>query len=174
MSMQDPIADMLTRIRNGQQAGKVRVIMPMSNPTANSEAVPEDLLAWTEGRALVATGSPFAPVEHGGRTVHVGQGNNVFVFPALGLGSLLAEATEVTDDMITRAADALAGQITEDELARGLLYPDVSRLREISAVSAAAVCEEAYARGLARAERPADFLAAARAAMWNPDYPDFV
>jgi len=150
------------------------VIMPMSNPTANSEAVPEDLLAWTDGRALVATGSPFAPVEHGGRTVHVGQGNNVFVFPALGLGSLLAEATEVTDDMITRAANALAEQITEDELARGLLYPDVSRLREISAVGAAAVCEEAHGRSLARAERPADLAAAARDAMWTPDYPDFV
>jgi malic enzyme len=150
------------------------VIMPMSNPTANSEAVPEDLLAWTDGRALVATGSPFAPVQQGGRTVHIGQGNNVFVFPALGLGSLLAEATEVTDDMITRAADALAGQITEDELARGLLYPDVSRLREISAVSAAAVCEEAFGGGLARAERPADFAAAARDAMWTPAYPDFV
>jgi len=150
------------------------VILPMSNPTANSEAVPEDLLAWTDGRALVATGSPFAPVQHGGRTVHVGQGNNVFVFPALGLGSLLAEATEVSDDMITRAADALAGQITEDELERGLLYPDVSRLREISAVSAAAVCEEAFASGLARAERPADFAAAARDAMWTPDYPTFI
>lgn len=161
-------------VRAMAAAVEVPVIMPMSNPTANSEAVPEDLLAWTDGRALVATGSPFAPVEHGGRTVHIGQGNNVFVFPALGLGSLLAEAAEVSDDMITRAADALAGQITEDELARGLLYPDVSRLREISAAGAAAVCEEAYAGGLARAERPADFAAAARDAMWTPDYPSFV
>lgn len=161
-------------VRAMAAAVEVPVIMPMSNPTANSEAVPEDLLAWTDGRALVATGSPFAPVEYGGRTVHIGQGNNVFVFPALGLGSLLAEAAEVSDDMITRAADALAGQITEDELARGLLYPDVSRLREISAVGAAAVCEEAYAGGLARAERPADFAAAARDAMWTPDYPSFV
>lgn len=161
-------------VRTMAAAVKAPVIMPMSNPTANSEAVPEDLLAWTDGRALIATGSPFAPVTHDGRTIHIGQGNNVFVFPALGLGSLLAEAAEVSDDMITRAADALAAQITDDELARGLLYPDVSRLREISAVSAAAVCEEAFARGLGHAERPADFAAAARDAMWTPDYPTFV
>ena len=150
------------------------VILPMSNPTANSEAVPADLLAWTDGRALVATGSPFDPVKHGDRTVHIGQGNNVFVFPALGLGSLLAEASEVSDDMITAAADALAAQISEADLERGLLYPDVSRLREITPRSAAAVCAEAFERGLARGQRPADYAAAARGAMWSPDYPTFV
>ncbi len=150
------------------------VIMPMSNPTANSEAVPAELVAWTGGQALIATGSPFAPVEHGGRTIHIGQGNNVFIFPALGLGSLMAVATAVTDEMITRAADSLAAQTTDAELERGQLYPDVSRLREISAAGAAAVCAEAFESGLAGAERPADCLAAARAAMWNPDYPIFV
>ncbi|MEQ8858103.1 MAG: NAD-dependent malic enzyme [Pseudomonadales bacterium] len=150
------------------------VIMPMSNPTPNSEAVPVDLLRWTDGRALIATGSPFAPVEHDGRTVHIGQGNNVFVFPALGLGSLLAGASEVSDDMISRAADALAAQVTEAELERGLLYPDVARLRDITAAGAIAVCEEAHAAGLARAPRPADIAHAAREAMWNPDYPTFL
>jgi malic enzyme len=150
------------------------VIMPMSNPTANSEAVPADLVAWTDGRALIATGSPFAPVERGGRTIHVGQGNNVFVFPALGLGSLLAGAREVSDQMITRAADTLAQQITDEELSRGLLYPDVARLRDITVVSAAAVCAEAFECGLARAQPPEDFTAAARAAMWTPDYPTFL
>ena len=150
------------------------VIMPMSNPTASSEATPADLFAWTDGRALVATGSPFAPVEHGGRTIHVGQGNNVFVFPALGLGALLARATEVSDDMITRVADALAAQVTDEELARGLLYPDIARLRDIAAVAAAAVCAEAFDQGLAQAERPADLAAAARDAMWTPDYPTFI
>ena len=150
------------------------LIMPMSNPTDNSEAVPEDLLAWTEGRALVATGSPFDPVVYNGRTIEIGQGNNVFIFPALGLGTLLAGAREVTNEMITAAADALANQITEDELSRGLLYPDVSRLRETTAAGAAAVCEAAYIAGVATVERPEDISAAARDAMWWPDYPTFI
>jgi malic enzyme len=150
------------------------VILPMSNPTANAEATPADLLDWTDGRALVATGSPFEPVSLGDRVVHVGQGNNVFVFPALGLGALLAGAREVSDDMITRVAKTLAGQITDAELDRGSLYPDVARLREITAICAAAVCEQAFDEGLATAERPDDFEAAAREAMWWPEYPDFV
>jgi malic enzyme len=150
------------------------LIMPMSNPTANSEAVPADLVDWTDGRVLTATGSPFAPVQHRGRTIHIGQGNNVFVFPALGLGSLLAGAREVSDQMITCAAGELAQQVTDEELSRGLLYPDVARLRDITAVSAAAVCAEAFERGLARAEAPQDFRTAAREAMWTPDYPTFL
>lgn len=161
-------------VRTMAAADDQPVIMPMSNPTANSEAVPGDLLRWTDGRALVATGSPFDPVEFAGRTIHIGQGNNVFVFPALGLGSLLAQAREVTDEMITRAAEALAEQVTEAELARGQLYPDVGRLRDITAAGAAAVCAEAHAQGVAEAERPADYLTAARDAMWQPDYPSFI
>ncbi len=150
------------------------VIMPMSNPTANSEAVPEDLIQWTDGRALVATGSPFAPVVHGGRTIEIGQGNNVFVFPAIGLGAILAGATEISDSMITHAAQALATQVTEDELSRGLLYPDISRLREVTAVCAAAVAEQAFTEGLATREKPDSMLDAAQAAMWTPEYPVFV
>lgn len=149
------------------------LIMPMSNPTANSEAIPADLIRWTEGRALVATGSPFDDVEYEGRTIRVGQGNNVFVFPALGLGALVAGAAEVSDEMITRAAGALAEQVTEEELQSGLLYPDVGRLRSIIAQSAGAVCEAAFEQGLARAPRPEDCRAAAREAMWTPDYPTF-
>jgi malic enzyme len=150
------------------------VILPMSNPTANSEAVPEDLLAWTDGRALVATGSPFAPVSYGGRTIEIGQGNNVFIFPALGLGTLLADATEVTDTMITAAAETLAAQVTPAELERGLLYPAIDRLRDTTAACAAAVCQQAFADGVARAEPPTDPLEAATAAMWWPEYPSFV
>ena len=122
----------------------------------------------------MATGSPFEPVTLGARVVHIGQGNNVFVFPALGLGALLAGAREVSDDMITRVAKTLAGQITEAELDRGSLYPDIARLREITAVCAAAVCEQAFDEGLATVERPDDFEAAAREAMWWPEYPEFV
>jgi malate dehydrogenase (oxaloacetate-decarboxylating) len=163
-------------------AGAVRapIIMPMSNPTANSEAVPKDLLAWTDGAALVATGSPFDPVAVSGRSVHVGQGNNVFVFPAIGLGSLLARARQVSDGMISAAAQALAAQVTDAELEIGLLFPDVSRLRDITAVGAAAVWAQAFEEGLAGTEPAADpsavddLGAAARDAMWWPDYPEFV
>jgi malate dehydrogenase (oxaloacetate-decarboxylating) len=161
-------------VRAMAKAVPVPVIMPMSNPTANSEAIPADLIEWTDGRALIATGSPFAPVQHGGRTIHIGQGNNVFVFPALGLGSLLADAGEVSDAMITRAADALARQVTDADLERGMLYPDVGRLREVTPVTAAAVCAEAFESGLARAERPANLEAAVRDAMWSPEYPTFI
>ena len=161
-------------VRSMAAAVAAPLIMPMSNPTASSEATPADLVRWTDGRAMMATGSPFAPVEHNGRTIHIGQGNNVFVFPALGLGTLLAGAREVSDAMITSAAHALAAQVTDAELQRGLLYPDVGRLREITAVSAAAVCAEAFERGHASAERPADLQAAARDAMWKPDYPTFI
>ncbi len=150
------------------------VIMPMSNPTANSEATPAELTAWTDGRALIATGSPFMPVNHAGRSIEIGQGNNVFVFPAIGLGALLAGAREVSDGMITAASKALAESVTEDELDRGLLYPDVTRLRDISARCAAAVWQAAAAEALARHTPPADPTAAARDAMWTPDYPEFV
>jgi malic enzyme len=159
-----------------QMASKVPapVIFPLSNPTSNCEAHPEDLIRWTDGRALVATGSPFQPVTYKGRTIHVGQGNNVFVFPAIGLGALLAGARAISDTMISQTATSLAAQVRQEDLARGLLYPDIARLREITALGAAAVCEQAHREGLATRERPADFLAAAKAAMWTPDYPTFV
>jgi malate dehydrogenase (oxaloacetate-decarboxylating) len=159
-----------------QMASRVAqpVIFPLSNPTANCEAHPADLIRWTDGRALVATGSPFEAVTYGERTIHIGQGNNVFVFPAIGLGALLAGARAVSDDMISQAAQALADQVRAADLARGLLFPDIQRLREITAVCAAAVCEQAYREGLATRAAPGDFLAAARAAMWTPDYPTFL
>lgn len=163
-----------TLVRTMAASVPAPVIMPMSNPTANSEAVPEDLINWTDGRALVATGSPFAPVVHDGRTIEIGQGNNVFVFPAIGLGAILAGATEVSDSMITHASLALATQVTEEELKRGLLYPDISRLREVTAVSAAAVAEQAFREGLATHEQPDSILEATKAAMWTPEYPTFV
>lgn len=150
------------------------LIMPMSNPTSNAEAIPEDLLAWTEGRALIATGSPFSPVTINDRQIEIGQGNNVFIFPALGLGTLLAGAREVTDTMITAAASALAGQVTEQELERGLLYPDISRLRAITAHCAACVCATAFEEGTATAAPFDDIEAAVAEAMWSPDYPIFL
>ncbi len=119
------------------------VVLPFSNPTDYAEARPADVLAWTEGRALLATGSPFEPVKYNGKTYQIGQGNNVFVFPGLGLGALAAKATSVTDGMINAAVLALAGSVTQEELDSGLLYPAINRLRAVSRDVALAVMQQA-------------------------------
>ncbi len=142
------------------------VIMPFSNPTDRAEAQPEDILNWTEGRALVATGSPFAPVRIGTREYGIGQGNNVFIFPGLGLGALASNAQSVTDSMVSAASAALAQSITDEELARGLLFPAIDRLREVCRDVAVAVVRQAEADGVGR-RQGADI----DDMMWTPDYP---
>ncbi len=149
------------------------VILPFSNPTAISEATPEDILRWTEGRALVATGSPFAPVEFGGRTVEIGQGNNVFIFPGIGLGALLSATTVISDTMISASASALAGAVTDAELQRGLLFPEIKRLREVAANVAAAVMRQAAEEGLGSGDTDS-IEARVAAAMWEPRYANYV
>ncbi len=147
------------------------LIFPLSNPTSKAEAVPSDLLAWTEGRALVATGSPFGSVEYGGRTVRIGQGNNVFVFPGVGLGSLVSEAREITDAMFAAAAAALAAEVAETDLRAGALYPPIAALRRVTARVAEAVVREARDRGWGRPFTDAEIGPAVAAAMWEPAYP---
>ena len=147
------------------------LILPLSNPTANAEATPADLLAWTEGRALVATGSPFGSVEWKGRTVRIGQGNNAFVFPGVGLGALVSECREVTDALFAAAAEALAAAVDEEDLQAGSLYPSTSRLRAVTVQVAEAVVREARDQGLGRPLTDAEIPAAVAAAMWEPDYP---
>ena len=148
------------------------VILPFSNPTDLTEARPADILHATGGRALVATGSPFPPVEVGGRTVYVGQGNNVFIFPGLGLGALVCRARRVSDAMIAAASRALADTLLPEELERGLLFPSVRRLREVAVNVARAVIGQAVADGDAR-EAPARVNEAVAAAMWEPRYPEY-
>jgi malic enzyme len=145
-------------------------VFPLSNPTSKSEARPADVMAWTDGRALVATGSPFEPVEVAGRTVRIGQGNNVFVFPGVGLGVLVSEAREVTDGMFAAAADALAAQLPEEDLRAGSLFPRIAGLRGITAKVAEAVVRQAVDEGVAR-NPPEDPAEAVAAAMWDQVYP---
>ena len=109
------------------------VVFPLSNPTASCEATPEDLLAWSRGRAIVATGSPFNPVKVDGRDVPIGQGNNAFIFPGLGFGAILAEASGITDGMVAASSYALAEYVKEKHLTGGLVYPPVEEMRDVSA-----------------------------------------
>jgi len=145
------------------------VILPMSNPTALAEAVPADLITWSGGRALVAAGSPFGAVDHGGIRYEIGQANNALVFPGLGLGVIAARARRVTDGMLLAAARAVAG--LADIAAPGApLLPRVADLRETSVAVAAAVARAAVADGVAAATLEADITAQVRALMWEPRY----
>lgn len=126
------------------------VIMPLSNPTAMAEAIPADIHAWTGGKALVATGSPFAPVTVGGQTRHVGQCNNVFVFPGMGLGVLASGAREVRPSFFTAAAHAVSDCVTRAEREEGMLVPPVATLKAVSAKVALAVAMAAVAEGVDR------------------------
>jgi malic enzyme len=159
-----------TIVRTMAEAVQRPVVFPLSNPTSSSEARPAEVMAWTSGRALVATGSPFDPVEVGGRQVRIGQGNNAFVFPGVGLGVLISEARLVTDGMFAAAADALAEQLAPEDRAAGSLFPRIAGLRRVTAKVAEAVVRQAVADGVAR-HPPEDVAEAVHAAMWEPGYP---
>ena len=144
------------------------IIMPLSNPTSPTEVTPANAIAWTGGRAIVATGSPFDPVTHDGVVHRIGQANNAFIFPGMGLGVLAVGAREVTDGMFLAGARALADATSLDLVAVGQIYPDIDDARSVSRVVAVAVAEQAIAEGVAD---PVDDLdAAIDADMWFPDY----
>src|SRR5215218_6754835 len=143
------------------------IIMPLSNPTSKAEAIPEDLIRWTDGRALVATGSPFPPISYGGRTYTIAQSNNALVFPGLGLGVAVVRARRITDAMIAAAADAVAA--FADPTPGAALLPPVTDLRTVSAAVAIAVAEAAEEDGLT--EQPlTDPVKQIHEAMWRPEY----
>jgi malate dehydrogenase (oxaloacetate-decarboxylating) len=150
------------------------VIFPLSNPTSQAEAHPADLMAWTGGRALVATGSPFEPVTHGGRTLRIGQGNNVFIFPGVGLGALLSGVREVTEGMFAAAAARLSVEVPAADLASGSLFPPISALRPVTARIAEAVMREARESGVGRPLSDEAIAERVASAMWEPAYPTLV
>ncbi len=150
------------------------IVMPLSNPTAKTEALPEDVIAWTEGRAIVATGSPFEPVVHAGQRHLIGQANNVFIFPGVGLGAIVGEAREVTDEMFLVAARTLASMVSRERLAEGAIYPSAGELREVSRRIAIDVVCVARDCGIGRAIRDTEIEASVDAAMWYPAYASYV
>ena len=147
------------------------IILPLSNPTSKCEALPADLIAWTEGRALVATGSPFPPVERGGVRYEIAQANNALVFPGLGLGAIVAKASRITDHMLLAAATAVA-RVMERERRGAPLLPPVSDLRGVSARVAAAVALAAVDDGVARVPVEEEPVRQVHEAMWRPEYPE--
>jgi malate dehydrogenase (oxaloacetate-decarboxylating) len=144
------------------------IIMPMSNPTALAEAVPEDLIEWTEGKALIATGSPFNNVEYNGVSYEIGQSNNAFVFPGLGLGAIVAKAETISKGMLAASANAVA-KMSDSSLPGASLLPSINQLQEVSKAVAIEVAKTAIAEGIAKAEIK-DIEKVVTDAMWKPEY----
>ncbi len=149
------------------------VIFPLSNPTSHSEATPQDILDWTNGCALIGTGSPFAPVKINGKEVHIDQTNNSYIFPGLALGIIASHATRVSDAMIKAAALALAARSPAREDKTANLLPPLSSLRTISLDVAKAVGKQAIVEGLAGVDE-AGFAKELAANIWEPVYKTYI
>ncbi|MDA8124770.1 MAG: NAD-dependent malic enzyme [Deltaproteobacteria bacterium] len=150
------------------------IVFALSNPTSQAECTAEEAYRFTDGRAVFASGSPFAAVSLNGQTFVPGQANNSYIFPGVGLGIVAAGATRVTDEMFTAAAKALDAQVTAEDFALGRIFPPLSQIREVSARIAVAVAEIAFAQGLTAMAKPDDLLAHIRATMYDPIYASYV
>jgi malate dehydrogenase (oxaloacetate-decarboxylating)(NADP+) len=146
------------------------IVFALSNPTSKSECSAEEAYRHTGGRALFACGSPYDPVKLHGKTFVPRQGNNSYIFPGVGLGTIASGSRLVTDEMFMAAAHALAQRVDEADIEQGSLYPSLPRIREVSAHIAAAVAEVAYQRGLATGPAPNDLMAFVRSQMYDPHY----
>jgi malic enzyme len=161
-------------IRTLAQGTPQPIVMPLSNPTSSAEATPSDILRWTGGTAQVATGSPFEAVVLDGVRHEIGQANNVFIFPGLGLGAIVAEARQVTKEMVIVAARTLSEATSSARIAAGALYPPVTDLRIVSRAVALAVAAEAVRSGVADLRADANLEAEVDAAMWWPAYTPYL
>lgn len=157
-------------IENMCKVNQHPIIFPYSNPTSHSECTAEQAYVWSNGKAIFASGSPFAPVIFKGKTFTPGQGNNVFIFPALGLAIFATEAKRVTDNLLIVAAEAVAEQVTANHFAKGLIYPNVNDILNVSLQVAVRVAEEIFAIGLANIEKPRDLRGYIMSKMYVPKY----
>ncbi len=146
------------------------IVFALSNPTSNTEALPKDIYKWTDGHAIVATGSPFDDVEYKGSKYTIGQGNNAYVFPGIGLGAILSGAKQVTDEMLTASAIALANYTSPQDLNTGSVYPTIRKLRNVSKHVAIAVIQAAVDSGVATVDLPDDISKYVEDNMWVPEY----
>ena len=160
-------------VRTMARQAKRPVIFPLSNPTERSEATPEDLLTWTEGRAIIGTGSPYPPIRRDGRAFRVDQTNNAYVYPGVGLGAIAAKARRISDGMFLAAARALAELSPMKRDPRANLLPPLTELRTLSFHVALAVGRQAQAEGLANPCPEEELAAAVRAKTWEPAYASY-
>jgi malate dehydrogenase (oxaloacetate-decarboxylating)(NADP+) len=157
-------------IENMSAVNERPVIFPYSNPTSHSECTAEQAYNWSKGSAIFASGSPFPPVEYNGKIFTPGQGNNVFIFPAVGMAIYATEAKRVTDDMFITAAEAVAEQISQENFDSGLIYPPISSIRAVSVNVAVRVADEIFSSGLAGIKRPKDLRKFILSKVYEPVY----
>ncbi|MCZ7612047.1 MAG: NAD-dependent malic enzyme [Ignavibacteriaceae bacterium] len=157
-------------IENMSSINERPIIFPYSNPTSHSECTAEQAYQWSKGKAIFASGSPFAPVTYNGKTYTPGQGNNVFIFPALGMAIFATEAKRVTDEMLLVASEAVADQIKNEDFEKGLIYPPIKNIREVSKNVAIKVAEEIFRSGLARVKKPKNLEKFIKSKMYEPLY----
>ena len=150
------------------------IIFPYSNPTTHSECTAEEAYRWSEGRAVFASGSPFPPVRWRDQTLVPGQGNNVYIFPAIGMAVYATRAKRITDEMFIAAARAVAEQVTQADLDIGLIYPPQSEILKTELYAAQRVAEVIFERGIARAPKPADIGAFIQSQTYRPEYPSLI